>query len=315
MDVLTSDSYSESIKAKGISIPHIADHQQNSTAHVGDVTAVYTKELPLKELGLNQVGTTTALLMDTTIRKDYNEDVFKFYQNGKINQHSIGLRYQEIKLALNSKVEDDKAEFAVWNELYPKIVNKELVDKRGYFWAVSKVDIIENSCVLFGANSLTPTLAIKSDIEIPNKGSNILTKKEGSKMTGITVEKYTELQDELAAVKESQALEVAKAVKAERNRATKIISSAKTFGIKSESVEKAVEKGWPLDMVADYFTDIAAEKDASTAIQTGAGDVGSADAMQVKELADQQKETSFGGELEAGLKALGETEQLFGVMK
>ena len=31
------------------------------------------------------------------------------------------------------------------------------------FYVIKEVDIIENSCVLFGANSLTPTLAIKSD--------------------------------------------------------------------------------------------------------------------------------------------------------
>ena len=95
--------------------------------------------------------------MDTLVRADYNDKVYAFYKAQKINQHSIGLRYVDIQLALNSQVEDDQEEYAVWQKYYPSIINKEVVDKKGYFWAVTEADILENSCVLFGANSLTPT--------------------------------------------------------------------------------------------------------------------------------------------------------------
>ena len=317
MDVLTAGSYKESIELKGTSIPHIADHRQSSTSHVGDVTAVYMKELPLRELGLDQEGNTVALLMDTTIRKDYNEDVFKFYKNGKINQHSIGLRYQELKLALNSKVEDDKEEYAVWEEHYPNIVNKDLVDARGYFWAVTKVDVIENSCVLFGANSLTPTLSVKSEIvpTVVPQPSNISIKQEVVPMSDeITVAKYVELQAELETLKKSQTLAVATAVKTETGRCSEILKSAGTFGINSETVMKAVSKGWSLDVVADYFSDLAAKDDSETAIKTGAGSTGSADAVQVAALAAEAAKSnvnSFDKDMELGLSAMKEAPKLF----
>ena len=94
----------------------------------------------------------------------------------------------------------------------------------------------------------------------------------------VTLEAYVALQTELATLKDAQTLEVAKAVKAERNRCEKILESATTFKVKPESVNKAIAKGWALDMVADYFSDLAEAQDVATAIQTGASSLSSADA-------------------------------------
>lgn len=56
MDVLTDGCYDKSIKEKGILIPHIADHCHKSTNHVGDVQAVYTQLIALRDLGLDMNG-------------------------------------------------------------------------------------------------------------------------------------------------------------------------------------------------------------------------------------------------------------------
>ncbi|HEX7906238.1 MAG TPA: hypothetical protein VF487_20330 [Chitinophagaceae bacterium] len=162
MDVLTDGSYKKSVKEKGIMIPHIADHIWKSDSHVGDVNAVYTQEISLKELGVKkQPGTTTALIFETAIRKLYNERVFLFYKLGKIKQHSIGLRYISIGLCINDK--DYLPEFELWNKYYEKVINKEMIDEHGYFWIVPEIEIIENSCVLFGMNELTPTLETSTE--------------------------------------------------------------------------------------------------------------------------------------------------------
>lgn len=162
MDVLTDTCYDKSIKEKGTLIPHIADHIHTSTNHVGDVTAVYTQKIALKDLGLTLPGTTTCFVMETDVREDYNEDTYKFYKNRKINQHSIGLQYVSIGMCINDK--DYLPEFEMWKKYYDKVINKDVVDERGYFWIVPEIKIMENSCVLFGANELTPTLEV-SDTE------------------------------------------------------------------------------------------------------------------------------------------------------
>jgi hypothetical protein len=170
MDVLTDKSYNKSVKERGIMIPHINDHDWECTAHVGDVKAVYTQDISLKELGLKKTaGTTTCLVFETLVRKDYNEQVFKFYKNGKINQHSIGLQYLSIELAINDPEYEKEIDF--WNKYIDKVINREYVEEKGYFWLVPEIKIYENSCVLFGANELTPTLEVQKSGEAPAKAT------------------------------------------------------------------------------------------------------------------------------------------------
>lgn len=275
-DVLTADSYSASIFKRGTTIPHILDHKHSVTSFVGDVQKVYTAKINLKDLGLSQEGSTTALIFETNIRKDYNPEVYKFYKNGKINQHSIGLRYNELRLALDSSDPEDVSYKEVWDKYYPDIINKEEVDNLGYFWAVTKVDILENSAVLFGANELTPTLelstnelSVKNDetsetsdkdlptqTALPEQGDNTMTLDEALK-------KISDLETEL---KQASAL----ATKAERERTLAIVEAAKTFGLPNENVVKAVTKGWDAETTADIFTEIKSGIDAAKSIDTSA---------------------------------------------
>jgi len=268
MDVLTDKAYDDSIAARGNTIPHIADHDQTSTAHVGDVKAVYTKQIPLETLGYtdSNIKSTTALVMETTIRKDYNEKVFQFYANKKINQHSIGLTYNEIKMAINSSHEGDKSEKAIWDEYYPSVINKDLVDKKGYFWIVPKVDVRENSCVLFGANSLTPTLtsgkadAVKSST--PTEGglsqpsSPTTSLKRNITMARNLEEALIELAEksaEIETLKANAKLEAVKAVKAEQGRVLGIFDAANTFGLDSSVALNAVKSGYSSEQAVTMF--------------------------------------------------------------
>lgn len=155
-DVLLPDNAKKSIKDRKGLIPHIHDHIWEVTSEVGDVKNIYYQDVPLKELGVNQPGTAQALIFETEIRKDYNEAIYNKYRAKKVNQHSIGLQYVNLALAYND--EEAKEEFALWNKYINQIINKEAAEAAGYFWAVSEIKLMENSSVLFGSNSLTPTL-------------------------------------------------------------------------------------------------------------------------------------------------------------
>lgn len=161
MDVLTDKCYDKSISDRGILIPHIADHKHESTNHVGDVKAVYTQRIPLKDLGLDQSGSTVCAIMETTVREDYNPLTYKFYKSGKINQHSIGLFYVSIGMCINDK--EYLPEYEMWQKYYDKVINKDEIDEYGFFWIVPEIKWIENSCVFMGSNILTPTLEIGTE--------------------------------------------------------------------------------------------------------------------------------------------------------
>jgi hypothetical protein len=322
MDVLTDEAYKESIKNRGNSIPHIADHKHESTAHVGDVKKVYTKKLPANELGFDSSEETTVLLMDSLIRKDYNEDVYKFYKSGKINQHSIGLSYGEIELAYNSQVEGDEKEYEIWQKYYPQILNKEVVDKRGYFWAVTKVDVRENSCVLFGANSLTPTLYTEQKSDSSDNKINLLSEDNKFKQPetftkGVTMT-IEELQAEVirlsaenATLKGSQETAVKSAVKAEQDRILGIQKSAETFGIKG-SLEKFIKSGADIDSCTGMF-ELIKEQTQLANPSPKSEDQGSLNSDNTQEVKSDEPK-AFGGILE-GFKSLAEQKNIFANVK
>jgi len=316
LDFFTENAFDNSIKARGKNIPHIFDHNQTSTSHVGDVQKVYTAKMPLKFLGLNKKGEVNAVLMNTKIRKDYNENVYKFYKNDKINQHSIGVRLMDMALAINSKEETFKEEKAVWDEFYPQVLNKNLADRAGHFWVTKEADIRENSCVLFGANNLTPVLStnLKEDLkdlkdlkkeeldsqnlssleDVVNMNtfnsesiSDSLIKEDINMSENVTLDRYVALEAELKTLKDSQGLSVARAIQEERSRVSAILQSAKTFKISPEVAEEAISKNFSLDMVAVLFTRLAEQKDASTSINTNGGNLSSADQSTFKNLKDE----------------------------
>lgn len=287
MDVYTDTCYDESIAKRGNTIPHILDHRHEVTAHVGDVTKIYTQAMSASDLGYAGTGTVTALIMESTVRKDYNEDVFKFYANGKINQHSIGFTYDDISLAMNSSHEDDKNAKAIWDANYPNVINKDVVDKRGYFWLVSKVDVLENSCVLFGSNKLTPTLSVaamrdplflgtadamaqgnenygsaglnlpKQDSSLGIKEETILTSPIGNTMTLEDAQgKIISLTEELATAKSAITVAKLEATVAEKNRGLNILKAQATFGSDAKLQKAAltfIEKGLDVDTAITSF--------------------------------------------------------------
>lgn len=168
MDMLVYDCWKESIKSRIGMIPHLHDHIQKIEAKVGEVVSIYSQELSLKELGLNQTGSTQALIFETDVMKSYNAAIFNQYKLNRIHQHSIGLQYVNISLCIND--DESEKEFEFWNKYYPLVLNKEVADEYGFFWVVSEIKLLENSCVLFGANELTPTLYTDS-IEQPAKST------------------------------------------------------------------------------------------------------------------------------------------------
>jgi hypothetical protein len=173
MDVMLPDSWAKSIKEKGANIPFLHDHKWDVMAKIAKTLAVYAMNVTMKELGIkSDVKEAQALIFKGELRPDINDKMYNFYRNGMVNQHSIGLQYMQIELAINDP--DEKEAYKVWNKYFSGIINKDYVEKKGYFWAVKEAKIYENSAVLYGANEMTPTLSTeeKSLEEGPEKSTH-----------------------------------------------------------------------------------------------------------------------------------------------
>ena len=161
-DVHLDGTFGKSISERQNKIWHLHDHEQKITAKVGIPSKIYEETVQWSDLGIKKAGTTTALMMDSDIRKDYNNLIFQEYKDGNIDQHSVGMYYVKIDFAVNDK--DHKAEFKTWNDNIDKIGNREKAEELGYFYAVKEAKLVEISAVLQGSNELTPTIEAK-DIE------------------------------------------------------------------------------------------------------------------------------------------------------
>lgn len=120
-----------------------------------DITAA-TKKLTWKSLGADYSGETEALLFNAIIQQKRNPFMFDQYKEGYVKQHSVGMRYVLIELAIND--EDYKAEFATWNKYINQIANKQDAEDQGYFFPVLEAKVVEGSAVVLGSNPITPVL-------------------------------------------------------------------------------------------------------------------------------------------------------------
>lgn len=129
----------------------------------GDDLDASAKLMNWKDLGFNATGTTEVLHFGVNIKKSRNPYMFNQYAKGYVKNHSVGMRYVKLLLAIND--EDYGAEYEAWEKYFPEIINSEAAEKSGYFWAVKEAQVIEGSAVPIGSNTMTPTISVGKNNE------------------------------------------------------------------------------------------------------------------------------------------------------
>lgn len=138
--------------------------QEHSMTFKGIITEdveATAKKLAWKTIGIDAPGYTEALLFKSRISKERNPFMFEQYKKGYVKNHSVGMRYVKMEMAIND--EDYPEEFAVWNKYFDVIANKEEAENVSYFFAVTEAKAIEGSAVPVGSNRATPTLGQKTN--------------------------------------------------------------------------------------------------------------------------------------------------------
>jgi hypothetical protein len=155
MDVCIKDCWNKTIKDKSI-VYHLKNHDYSTDDIVGKDAELYTKNFQLSYFGIqSDIEKAQALMMRSIVPKEYDKKTYYLYRDNQIKQHSIGYWIYQMKLCIDSELEEDSQYKANWDKYYPMVINKDKVDKFGYFWALTEIRILENSCVLFGANEHT----------------------------------------------------------------------------------------------------------------------------------------------------------------
>jgi hypothetical protein len=139
-------------------IMHLQEHDMEFDKIIsdGDNLKAYIKRFKWSELGYAYEGETEALIFESEILKDRNPFMLTQYAKGWVRNHSVGMYYVKMDIAIND--ESMPNYFEAWNKYYPQIANKEVADERGYFWYVLEAKCAEGSAVPMGSNTCTPTL-------------------------------------------------------------------------------------------------------------------------------------------------------------
>lgn len=156
-DVHVKGCFTKSIKENQGKIFHFDNHEHSFNSKVGNVKSIKEVNVNWSDLGVSKEGKTICIIGETELVEDYNCQVYDAYKNNEINQHSVGMQYVNLQIAVNQPQEVEA--YKLWNEIYPMLGNPETADKMGYFWVVKEAKLKEYSCVLWqGSNSLTPTV-------------------------------------------------------------------------------------------------------------------------------------------------------------
>lgn len=168
-DVHVKGCFTKSIKENQGKIFHFDNHEHSFNSKVGNVKSVKEVNVNWTDLGVQKDGKTICIIGETELVEDYNCQVYYAYKNNEINQHSVGMQYVNLQIAVKNPQEVEA--YKLWNEIYPLLGNPETADKLGYFWVVKEAKLKEYSCVLWqGSNSLTPT--VKNIDAVDNDTSN-----------------------------------------------------------------------------------------------------------------------------------------------
>lgn len=151
---------------------HLQEHKNQFDKLISDEVEFKVELKTWKELGFDYEGSTECLVMYSRVEKETNPLMFDKYVKGKVKNHSSGLMYVSLVLAMNNSADWAKEEKEAWDKYYPAIVNKDDVDQRGYFWAVTEQKILENSAVLRGSNPATPTISVEPADSTSTKAEN-----------------------------------------------------------------------------------------------------------------------------------------------
>jgi hypothetical protein len=149
-------------------IMHIQEHTMSFESIIADRKDLlaYTKTYTFMELGFNLPGTTEALVFESLIKSERNQFMADQYRKGYVTNHSVGMQYVNLVMAINDK--DYGAEYEAWEKYYPDIANKDEADNTGYFWIVKEAKVIEGSAVVIGSNYATPTIEVTESKSEPS---------------------------------------------------------------------------------------------------------------------------------------------------
>lgn len=159
MDLHLKDIWNKTVKDNPFSY-HLKQHKNEFEAIISNHAKSYNEKMNFKDLGIDADFEMTANINQFILDKRKQDFMYGQYVDGNVKQHSIGMMYVDLDIAFYD--EESKKEMDFFNEMIELAINPEIAIERGYVYIVREAKKREGSAVVFGSNSITPTLWIKN---------------------------------------------------------------------------------------------------------------------------------------------------------
>lgn len=166
MDLHTKSTWNKTVKDNPYST-HLKSHKADFEYVMSSRAENYNKQMNFKDIGLSIDFPMVANLNKFVLERKTLPLMFDKYINGEVKEHSVGMMYVNLDLAYYD--EDSEKNMDYFEKAKAQAINPEVADEYGYVWLVSEAKKREGSAVVFGSNSLTPTLSVKN--YEPSKGT------------------------------------------------------------------------------------------------------------------------------------------------
>lgn len=159
MDLHLQNIWNKTVKDNPYS-HHLKSHKADFEFVISDKAKSYNEKMNFLDLGLSIDMEMDANINEFILERKTLPLMFDKYKNGEVKQHSVGMMYVNYDLAYFD--EDSQKEMDFFEEMKAKSINPEVADEYGYLWVVREAKKREGSAVVFGSNSITPTLSVKN---------------------------------------------------------------------------------------------------------------------------------------------------------
>ena len=149
--------FTNSIKNRANKIFPIDQHNWSLDGRMGKTIELFEAPISWRQLGVGKTGMTEALFAVAEIQRKKNAARYEDYLNDEIDQHSVGMNYLDMTLAVNDE-EEFPNEYKEWQKHINKLGNRKMAEEQGFFFPVYEARLAEYSAVIAGSNELTPTI-------------------------------------------------------------------------------------------------------------------------------------------------------------
>lgn len=152
----------------------LKNHGRRTDDIVGDILEAGYKRVRMTINGTEK--DVDALVVKGCARRRRDAKTFDLYKDRLIKQHSVGIQYVKLSLAINDPT--DTEHYKTWTATYDQILNKEVADELGFYWYVTEFKFYEVSAVLWGSNDLTPVIEPLESTREDSRKDSTITKEE-----------------------------------------------------------------------------------------------------------------------------------------